>query len=237
MIIRLVIGIGLILSFTGKLTAQTFLKGKVYQALTDSTLYGVNVFNHSSKLSVRSGPDGSYSIAATEGDHVIFSMSGLKSDTVTVTYGLLLTQYDVTLSIMVVSLKEVTVTGSYRIDSLARRNYYENVYAKKPGITGYNRPENGVGVSLSPLSFFSGESKQQRELKKRLIKDEREDFIDHSFPEPWVASLTGLRGDSLSLFMYLYRPSYSFCRRTDKEGMMFYVNDRLKEFKKPKEKK
>ena len=237
MVKRFVIGFIFLLSLTAGLNAQDFLKGKVYQAISDSSLYGVNVLNTANKQSVRSEPDGSYSIAAAEGDRVIFSMTGFKSDTVTVTYGLLLTQYDVTLSIKVVSLKEVTVTGSYRMDSLARRNYYENVYAKKPGITGYNRPENGLGISVSPLSFFSTETREERELRKRLIKDEKEDFIDHSFPQDWVEKITNLHGDSLGLFMYMYRPSYNFCRNTTKADMLVYINDKLKEFKKPKKKK
>jgi len=45
--------------------------------------------------------------------------------------------------------------------------------------------------------------------------------------------LTGLHDDSLRLFMYRYRPSYSFCRKTGREDMLIYINDKLKEFRKP----
>jgi len=43
-----------------------------------------------------------------------------------------------------------------------------------------------------------------------------------------------LRGDSLTRFMILYRPSYSFCRKSSKEQMLIYVSEKLKEFKKSK---
>jgi len=230
---RLVVLI-LLLSASDQLNAQQTLKGKVYEAATDSLIAAVNIYNTTTKKSTRSADDGNYSIVAAEGDIIIFSASGFKPDTITVSFSLLLTEHNPGLHRQIISLKEVKVTGSYRADSLDRRNYYNHIYAKQPGITGRNRPSDGLGVTLSPVSFFSKESKQKRALRKRLEKDEKEAFIDHSFPLPWVKSLTGLNGDSLSLFMYRYRPSYSFCRKTDRQGMRVYVNNKIKEFRKPK---
>ncbi|WP_276505041.1 hypothetical protein [Terrimonas pollutisoli] len=215
-------------------SAQQTLKGKVYEAFTDSILSAVNIFNTHTKNSVRSAADGSYSIAAAEGDIVIFSAGGFRTDTIVVSFSLLLTPFDLNLHRQVVSLKEVRVTGSYQADSLARRNYYSHIYAKQAGITGRNRPANGVGVTLSPVSFFSKESKQKRGLRSRLEKEEKGNYVDHSFPLPWVKNVTGLDGDSLSLFMYRYRPSYKFCRKTDRQGMLIYINDKVKEFRDPK---
>lgn len=237
MINRLIIFILLSLSFCGNLNAQTFLKGKVYEAGTDSLINGVTVFNSTAKLSVHSRADGSYTIMAAEGDRIIFSSIGFVPDTIKVSYDMLLTQHDVTLSVQAISLKPVTVISSYSADSLARRDYYKYIYKKQPGITGFNTPQYGVGISLSPLSYFSAESKKKRQLKKRLIKNEQEAFIDFSFPVDWVEKLTGLHGDSLRLFMYRYRPSYSFCRETSREDMVVYISDKLKEFRKPEVKR
>lgn len=221
----------LFVSVTG--SSQQFLTGKVYEASTDSVLPGVSVFNVKTNEIIRSGQDGSYSIAASENDRVIFSMAGFTPDTITVVFHMLLVPQDVTLSIRAVLLTGVTVTGSYSADSLARRNAYRNIYDSLTGITGRNRPTDGFGISISPLSYFSKKAKRQRELKKRLIKDEQDSYIDHSFPVEWVQRLTGLQGDSLNLFMYRYRPSYEFCRKTDRTGMLVYINDKLKEFRKP----
>ena len=208
------------------------MKGKIYEAQTDSTIGGVNVYNLNTKLSVRSGRDGAYAIAAAEGDRIIFSITGFKADTATVIYSMLLALHDVTLHKQVVTLKNVTVTSSYQMDSLTRRNYYNDIFAKQPGITGRNTPSGGFGISLSPLSYFSREAKQKRRLKKRLFKQEEESYVDRSFPVEWVSKLTGLRGDSLTRFMSLYRPSYKFCRKNSREKMLLYINDKLKEFKK-----
>ena len=208
------------------------MKGKVYDAQTDSTIAGVNVFNLNTKQSARSGSDGSYTIVASEGDRIMFSRIGFRPDTATVIYSMLLALHEVALYKEIITLKNVTVTSSYQMDSLSRRNYYNDIYARQPGITGLNTPSYGFGVSISPLSYFSYRAKQKRQLKKRLLKQEEESYVDRSFPKEWVAKLTGLRGDSLSRFMMLYRPSYKFCRENNREKMLIYINDKLKEFKK-----
>jgi hypothetical protein len=232
MFLRLKVVAFLLFTFCIEIHAQSIVKGKVYDAKTDSVIATVNVYNVNTKRSARSDRSGSYSIIAAEGDQLVFSITGYKPDTVTVEYFMLLAQHDVTLHNEVITLKNVTVTSSYQADSLARRNYYENMYTL-PNITGRNTPQYGFGISLSPLSHFSSEAKQKRQLKKRLIKEEQEYFVDRSFPKQWVASITGLRGDSLSRFMMLYRPGYSFCRKSSREQMLIYVSEKLKEFKKP----
>jgi|SRR5688572_27769 len=232
MIFRPTLILLLLLNNCFEITAQNNVNGKIYDAQTDSAIAGVNVYNLNTKLSVRSGSDGSYTIAASEGDRIMFSRIGFRPDTATVVYSMLLALHEVTLYKEIITLKNVTVTSSYQMDSLARRNYYNDIYAKQPGITGFNRPPDGFGVSVSPLSYFSYRAKQKRQLKKRLLKQEEEFYVDRSFPVEWVSKLTGLRGDSLSRFMMLYRPSYKFCRKTNREKMLLYVNDKLKEFKK-----
>ena len=232
MIFRLTLILLLLLSNFFELAAQDNVKGKIYDAQTDSVIAGVNVFNLNTKQSVRSGIDGSYTIAASEGDQIIFSRIGFRPDTATVIHSMLLALHEVTLYKEIITLKNVTVTSSYQNDSLARRNFYSDIYARQPGITGLNTPQYGFGVSVSPLSYFSYRAKQKRQLKKRLLKQEEESYVDRSFPKEWVSKLTGLRGDSLSRFMMLYRPSYKFCRENNREKMLLYISDKLKEFKK-----
>ena len=233
MISRLIAAVLFFLCICSQVRAQLIVKGKIYDAETDSVIVAVNVYNLNTKQSARSGIAGNYAIAAAEGERLVFSIAGFKPDTVTVMYDMLLIQYDVTLRKQIVTLKNVTVTSSYQADSLMRRNYYSHIYEKQPGITGRNTPSNGFGISLSPFSYFSHQAKQKRQLKKKLIRQEEEDFIDRCFPVEWVAKLTSLRGDSLSRFMALYRPSYSFCRKNNREKMLLYINEKFKEFKKP----
>lgn len=213
--------------------AQSQVTGKIYLGKSDSVLAGINVLNKSKKTNALSATDGVYSITAAEGDTLIFSGAGFENYLLVTEYYMLLTPQDISLKIDIRSLKPVIVYSSYQRDSLDRRNQYRRIFEQTPNITGGNRPQNGFGISLSPLSYFSSKAKAQRKLKKRLIEQEQESYIDFSFPEALVANLTKLSGDSLRLFLYRYRPSYKFCRNTDRLGMILYINDRYKEFTKP----
>lgn len=225
-----------ILIFLQQITfAQTFLKGKIHKAGSDSIGAYVTVTNITKAFVQLSSANGVYSIEANDKDKIVFSYVGYASDTVIVEQQLLITGYDAYLAIgKAVTLLGVTVTGNYRIDSLERRKYYENIYNKQTKITGGNAPADGFGIVFSPVSFFSKSGKQTRGLKKRLKKQEENYFIDYVFSPAWVSSITGLKGDSLRLFMYQHRPSYKFCRDKDRTTLILYINDRLKEFRNPK---
>jgi len=234
MLHRSILVVLMLMSYSRSLSAQQHVQGRIYSAITDSVIPAATVYNKKLKMARYAARDGSYRIFADEGDTLIFSAAGFIPDTVPVLFHLLLTPYDVTLARKVILLESVKVTSSYQKDSMERHNYYEAIFKKQPGITGYNGPEKGFGVVLSPLSYFSNASKQKRVLKRRLLLQDQEDYIDRAFPKEWVQRLTGLEGDSLHLFLYSYRPSYAFCRKNDRMGMMLYINDKLKEFRRPK---
>ena len=231
---RRLIAVFLLMPVCHSLCAQEKVSGKIYSRTNDSVVIAATIRNKSLKLLAYSGSDGSYHIFADEGDTLIFSATGYIADTVTVRLYMLLTPYDVTLDRKVITLEMARVTSSYSQDSLNRRIYYADIFKKQPGITGFNTPAYGAGIVFSPISYFSKAAKRKRVLKKRLLQQDRDDYIDRSFPVEWVKRLTGLKGDSLNLFMYRYRPSYDFCRKTDQQGMILYINDKLKEFRKPK---
>jgi hypothetical protein len=219
-------------------SAQTSIQGKIYDGKTDSLLAGVTIMNITGKSFLLSDRNGQYSIAARENDLLVFSYSGFAPDTVIVENYMFYTRFDVTLKPRPLELKPVTVVATnYHTDSLNRSVYYSHILNKRePGITGRNTP-TGFGISLSPLSHFSRESRQRRALKKRLAQEEKDSYIDHLFNVELVKRLTRLEGDSLRLFMYVKRPGYEFCRKTTPEEMVIYISDSLREFRKPSSKK
>ena len=86
------------------------------------------------------------------------------------------------------------------------------------------------GFNFSPIGFFSKQEKQKRRLKQRLKDEEERDrqaYIDARFPRARIARLTMLSGDSLNIFMALYRPSFNFCRNISNQDMLLYINDKL----------
>ena len=218
--------------------AQSTLQGKIFDGKNDSLLAGVTIMNITGKKFVLSDRNGQYSISATENDLLVFSFSGYAPDTIPVEPYMFYTRFDITLEPQPLELKGVTVVATnYQTDSLNRQAYYRHILSKRePGITGRNTPV-GFGISLSPFSHFSRESKERRALKKRIAREEKESYIDHQFSPELVKRITRLEGDSLRLFMYSKRPTYDFCRKSSPEEMLIYISDSLKEFRKPAAKK
>lgn len=216
-----------------RVSAQSVITGKLYDGKNDSLLAGATIMNITAKQFILSDKNGQYTIKAAENDLLVFSYSGYTPDTIPVEPYMFYTRLDVTLKPSPLLLKGVTVVaGNYQTDSLNRQAYYHHILSRpEPGITGGNTPV-GFGISLSPFSHFSRESRQRRALKKRLAALEKEDYIGHQFSESLVKRMTGLEGDSLRLFLYAYRPSYTFCRKTTPEGMIIYISDSLKKFRK-----
>ncbi len=213
---------------------QSQLHGKVFRAGgEDSIIAGANITNLTKNITATSAKDGTYRILADSRDQVSFSFIGLVSDTVIVEHQLLISGYDAVLGTRATTLERVVVSGNYQQDSANRREAYRDIYDSRTGITGGNTP-TGFGLVLSPSRIFSKDSRQKRTLKKRLKVQEEEAYIDYMFPAFWVSSVTGLKGDSLRLFMFKYRPTYQFCRQNDRTGLTLYVNEKYKEFRNPK---
>lgn len=224
----------LIISSAAFSQQKTYLRGNIFGTSNDDPIPGASVTNLNNKRVTNSTPGGTYEIEAAKNDLIVFSFTGMTSDTVKVEEQLLISGYDVGLKIDPTMLKSVTVTTNYQLDSLRRAEENADVLKKPAGITGGNTPQAGAGIVLSPVSFFSKGAKEKRKLKKQLLKNEEEAYIDYVFSPGWVSRLTGLKGDSLHLFLYKYRPSYKQARSMDRPNMTVYVNDSYKEFKEGK---
>ncbi len=208
--------------------AQQLLKGKIYDLQTDSVLPSVTIFNASRKLYVLSTREGEYAVVAQEGDKIVFTSVGYLPDTVKVLNYMIDAGYDISMTEKSSLLKNVDVrAANYKADSLKRREAYGEFYNRpKNGMVSKSGPQNGVGVAVSPIGFFSKRAKE-RKMNKVLEYQEEQDFVDYSFSRRYVEKLTGLHGDSLLHFMLRYRPTYLFCRSASDGDMLQYVNDKL----------
>jgi len=212
--------------------AQKTLIGRVNNYTYDSIvpLPGAVVYNATRGLTTLSDAYGNYKIQAWENDQVIFSNINYVADTIIVQQQQFISGYDAALIPKELFMSNVTVYADYSRDSLRRRQMYADVFEKQPGITGGNTPTAGAGIVLSPFSYFSKKSRKQRFLKKRLLRNEQESYIDYVFSPGRVSSVTGLRGDDLQTFFNRYRPSYELARKLGYEGMIMYINNKMKEF-------
>jgi hypothetical protein len=213
---------------------QQLIRGKIISRGTDHVLLGINVHNNSQDYYKTSDSGGNFVIPGKAGDRLIISGIGYYNDTIIVTAFLVDSGCTVSLRERIKVLPTLLVTGNrnkYQLDSLKRQEDYRNIYKRTPTkFAGSHSPENGAGISLSPITYFSKKAKQTRNFKSRQKTNELEYYIDFRFSKEYVSGLTRLQGDSLQIFMHKYRPSYLFCRKASAEDMLLYINKCLKIF-------
>jgi hypothetical protein len=214
---------------------QYELSGKVVRKGSAEVLMGVTVVNQRKKQYASSDTTGSYSIVASPRDTIIFSSAGYLPDTVFIAADMRLDDYIVALTPNIAALPSVDILEmeQYRQDSLSRRAEYAWLLNAKHPVKLMNekRAADAPGLNFSPLGYFSRSEKQKRRLKKRLSKEEEDYYVDYKFSITRVSLLTGLKGDSLKMFLTRYRPSYAFCRTANNQDMFLYINDKLILFK------
>ena len=213
---------------------QGQLSGRVRARDSSELLAGVTVRNMTLAVHNISDMGGNFRIRARPGDTLLFSIVGYRTDTLIVSGSMLASDFAVYLATNAVTLPTVKITESnYQQDSIERHQEYSWLLDKKHPVKLWNekRPGDGPGLSFSPIGYYSKGEVNKRRLKKRLREEERDYYIDFKFPRVRVAQLTGLKGDSLQLFLIRYRPSYEFCRRASAMDMLLYINDKLVLFK------
>jgi len=140
------------------------------------------------------------------------------------------------------NLNEVTVRGdrSFKKDSLANRADFARQF-------NYKGPRvidafTGNGLSFYPGEFLSvnllvlvqaltKKSTPEYKFNKILIRDEHEQFVDEKFNRGNVSRITGLKGDTLSVFLVLYRPTYEIALKSTEYDMEVYIRGRFNQFK------
>jgi hypothetical protein len=216
--------------------AQQELAGKIVKKGGREILIGVSVINLNLKRGNISDMGGNYKIPTLLGDTILFSSAGYQPDTLIVRSYMFSESWlvDLTPNIVALPYANVEEESNYQFDSLKRRDEYRFLLDRKHPVKFMNekRPGDAPGLNFSPLGYYSKGEKRKRRLKKRLQLEEEDFYIDYKFPPARVARLTQLKGDSLQLFLRIYRPSYAFCRKANSQDMLLYINDKLKLFRK-----
>ncbi len=198
-------------------------------------LFSATIQNISKHRVNTSDLGGNYRIAAETGDTLIFSHLAYISDTVVVNSTMFSERVPIELKEKIISLASVDVNemSKYTLDSLSRREDYDYIFKGKNAKPLWDNKlsGDGRGVNFSPIGHWSSEEKQKRKLKERLERDDKEEFIYYKFSRR-VPKLTGLRGDSLLLFINTYKPTYEYCVHATSLDILLYINDKLVLFKK-----
>jgi hypothetical protein len=193
--------------------AQNTFKGTVYENGTNTRLSDVFIRDANSRQVSITDKNGNFTINTTVGHTLIFNSPGYNSDTL---YLIDMAPKKITLTTQRISLSQVNITATR--NAFNPREEYPEVYEKSK-----------VYV-FSPSTWFSGEGKKARRLKRYFQHEAEERNIDAAFSPGYVSSIVPLKGNDLENFMTMFRPSYAFLRNNNRESMAAYINDSYKKF-------
>ena len=190
--------------------AQQTLSGKVCGE--DSVaIRGVSIFNKTTNFLTTSDSSGNYAIKGKAGDTIVFRTLGYFQSVYVMAVNKTTHQH-----IMVrqsVQLQTISIRGSnYKQDSI---NFHQE-YASS---LNFRRPKwyevytiTAVNLNNLQKALSIKGNKKKIKFRKQLINYEHEEFVNYKYSREIVNKLTNLEGDSLSLFMEQYHPTYDFMK-------------------------
>jgi len=217
---KLIIALFLILPC--KLFAQTVTTGAVFDYSKKTlSLPGVTVRNLTNKKIASTNNAGKFTIGASVGDILEFSLIGYHTDTLYLTNLLAKIIY---LPVKSNSLKDVNIQGVkinkeiLSPDPLAEKYTLLN--------TGGNLERKKMYDKVGGLNLNLGYGKYKRQQIKEAELEELEAYnqeIDEHFNEASINKLTKLQGQDLKNFILIYRPSIEKIKSERPFGYSFYI--------------
>lgn len=114
-------------------------------------------------------------------------------------------------------------------DIFIAKNYSSNV--PRPYYQANNSTASLISIDvLSVISLLGKNQTPQSKLQQKLIKEEEERYLDNTFSKRMIQNLTGLEGDSLQIFMQLYRPNIDTAKNMSEYEIIMYIKNSYREY-------
>ena len=197
-------------------------------------LNGATVKNINLNMLAISGDEGAFTLKLNNGDTVVTSYLGFKTDT--------LVFYEqnsllITLKPLTNKIGEVVIKG-FKISPLEKLRKNQEDYKQIYRIGDDSHMFNALGgfgfagfaISIDALySHFSRAGKNARKLQKTLVRDYYADIVDSRFTKDLVTKYTGYEGQQLDQFMIDNRPTYEFIKYASEYDVIKFIQKMAKE--------
>lgn len=227
-----------LVAFSAPLMAQVVITGAVTDAGTGVPLYPATVLDTTSREAAYADSAGHYRIVALAGDVLQFSYLGYYARTYVVPSRLTRIIHDEKLTSKTHKLQEVKVTAlsPYQQDSLDRASTFGDYLSQPPPplLDKQSHTQGGFGFTFHPFSYFSKAGRRRRRFHKMYGNFEKRAFIYSRYTPALVTRLTGLKGDSLRMFLERYEPDYQFVRQATNLELWSWIKIRYKSWTMPK---
>ena len=195
------------------LNAQS-ITGEVIDADVKDRLNEVRIENVYNGLSVITNEKGMFNIIAFGGQLLEFTKIGYKSVRVRIPNGYIPPYFKITMHKGVDS-RPLYIDNSWHADSMryASEFKHELDFPKMSTADVMNHP-------------FSALSKQNREIwafQDQYATTMEQRYVDFNFNPKLVTNMTGLRGDSLTTYMRIYKPTYDQLRSMSEYNFYLYI--------------
>lgn len=164
--------------------------------------------------------DGKFSIAADADDLIEFRKTGYKIARVRIPKGTIPGYFKILMQTAPIELPEYEIQGWYK-DFVKDSMKYHELY--KTALE-YEKV-TGLDVVRHPFSAMSKLNRQRAAFQKEYEQFQREKFIDLTFNEKIIHTLTGLQGDSLQFYMRRFRPTYQQLHSMNEYGFYSYIKN------------
>lgn len=192
------------------------IQGQIMDIGDNRPIENVIISNVYHDLAVESDKNGKFTITVKAGELVEFRKNGYKVVRVRIPQGKLpyftvaLQKYDPAVPIF-----ENMASPDYKSDSIK----YAQLYKKElefPTMTT-------IQVIQHPFSAMSKHNQQVWAFQKEFNWYQQQKYIDYTFSDKLITSITGLLGDSLRIYKRLFRPTYEQLRNMGEYNYLVYI--------------
>jgi hypothetical protein len=196
--------------FKSSASSQVIVRGTVYDITKKTPIEAVTVIS-TSGIGTATDSFGRYTLYVKYTDSIYFSYLNKSTPKYAVADMKDPEAFDISIQKKVQQLPTVFLKQrNYRQDSIQNRLDYEKIFNyQKPGISSSS---NGMtsGLDLDEFINMFSFKKNRRALsfQRRLLQQEKDNYVSHRFNKGLVRKLTGLTSPALDSFMVEYRPPY-----------------------------
>jgi hypothetical protein len=209
------------------------MKGLVLDSITHFPIANATVTNGTRKKSVQSNENGVFRLEVAPNDFIYAYAKSYSYDTLNYSF-IFSDTVTLYLSPTGTILPNVTVTtryNKYQLDSIERKTAFDKNRGTTLKTLSTSHP-SGFGLTFNLDKLFKDKYKNQKRQEHVYGFMEEMAYVDYRFSPHLVAYYTGLKGDELKDFLHRYTPDYKWFREhPSNEDVMYYINDKLKEYK------
>ena len=224
----------LFILFTMKAFAQQrTVQGILFEKQSKERIASVLVRNVSSGKSTYNSLKGEFRISAKDGDTLVFYKQNFHPDTIKVLKTT--SELAVYLERVAIQLREVTIRDTL-LNPEKRLEATKQEYSKAYGSLAYGdflntSPGGGAGLSIDALwNSFSRSGRNAARLREIIQNDYEQNVVDYRFNRNYVGSITGLKDQLLTNFMFRYRPGYYTTKTASDYDFIVLIKANLRRF-------